>query len=316
MPAPLGRIDYAGDIESLIGIVSESYGLGHVNTWQIIEVGYEDCNIKIDTESGRFLIKLFAKTRPATDVGRYIDILRLIAGTNIRHPELLATKKGNYSVHIDRVSGVVMRYIDGKTFMDLGRSPSQIELHQIVTQAVQINTLDYKPPYVYDSWAIPNIDDLYRRVQEHLSPSDVELVEPVLQAYTSAPAEELPHCFVHGDIIKSNVLKSNDGHIYILDFSVANWYPRIQELAVMSTSLFYKPDGTLTLAETCQMVADEYSKHQLLTDTERKHLPTLALTAAAAELLGAVQEIHIHDNSTQETASWYELGRRTLLQLG
>ncbi len=53
-------------------------------------------------------------------------------------------------------------------------------------------------------------------------------VEQAMARYAEILVDDLPHTFVHGDFTKANVLNGDDGKVYILDFSVANWYPRIQ----------------------------------------------------------------------------------------
>ncbi len=50
--------------------------------------------------------------------------------------------------------------------------------------------------------------------------------------------------------VEGNTIKGDDGKIYIIDFSVANWYPRIQELAVMAANLLHEKNG-LSLNSNC-----------------------------------------------------------------
>jgi Ser/Thr protein kinase RdoA (MazF antagonist) len=126
--------------------------------------------------------------------------------------------------------------------------------------------------------------------------------------YEAAPIKDLPHAFVHGDIIKTNTLKGEDGKIYILDFSVANWYPRVQELAVIVANLLHDKN-TPGLEAQCRLVADEYSDFTSLTVTERKHLPTCALAAIAMEFMGSHQEKYVNGIDNEETEHWLASGR-------
>ena len=60
---PTDRLAYTGDLAPLIERVAEAYGVGTPTCHSVVEVGYEDCNVIIDTEQDRFLAKMFAKTR-------------------------------------------------------------------------------------------------------------------------------------------------------------------------------------------------------------------------------------------------------------
>src|SRR5690606_12517683 len=110
---------------------------------------------------------------------------------------------------------------------------------------------------------------------------------------------------------KANVIKGEDGKIYILDFSVANRYPRIQELAVIVANLLHD-DSETTLEGKCEQVANEYSEFNQLTEQERQHLPAYALAGVAMEFMGAHQEKYINGNDTEETDYWLSLGREGL----
>jgi len=309
--SPTDRLVYTGDLAPLIARIAEAYGVGTPTDYSVIEVGYEDCNVIINTEQGRFLVKMFAKTRTSEEITRYTNVMRKVVEAGVRHPELMFAN--SEVVYTDSgVSLVLMRFIEGKTFFELDRAPDEDERHAILEQAAKINAIDYEPPYLFDSWAIPNINELLERVKQYVEPDDLVLVEQVIAQYNTIPVDELPHCFVHGDFTKTNVLKGDDGNLYILDFSVANSYPRIQELAVIAANLLY--DNKTPLQERCQIVADKYGQLTELTEIERQYLPVYALTGVAMEFLGAHLEKFSNGNDTEETEYWLTLGRNGLRQ--
>lgn len=309
---PTDRLVYTGDLKPLIGGIAEAYGVGVPISHSVVEVGYEDCNVIIETDQDRYLAKMFAKTRKPEEVIRYTDIMQKVVAAGVNHPELIATGSGKI-VHTESgVSLVLMRFIEGKTFFDLDRAPRRSERHTILEQAAKINAIDYEPPYLFDSWAIPNIGNMFERVKQFIEPDDLVLVEQAMAQYNAIPVSELPHAFVHGDFTKTNILRDNDGNIYVLDFSVANRYPRIQELAVIAANLLHDKDDTITLRDRCAQVADEYGQFAELTESERRHLPAYALAGVAMEFMGAHQEKFINGNDTEETDYWLDLGRSGL----
>ncbi|MCL5676115.1 MAG: phosphotransferase, partial [Patescibacteria group bacterium] len=200
----------------------------------------------------------------------------------------------------------------GKNFIELGRVPNTEERKLVVDQAVKINSIDYRPPYLFDSWAIPNIKVMFEKVKKFIQPDDLKMVERVIAQYSEIPVDTLPHCFVHGDFTKANVVMGEDGKIYILDFSVANWYPRIQELSVIVANLLYDKENPTTLQERIDLVLNEYSRLNPLTEEEKKYIYPYALAGVAMEFLGAHQEKYINGNDTEETDFWMNLGRNGL----
>lgn len=311
LQTPADRLNYSGDLTPVVERICEAYGVGQLSASSIVEVGYEDCNVIIETDQAKFVAKMFAKTRTPEDITRYATTMKKVVQAGVHHPELLTTDAGETTYSDSGVTLVLMRFVEGKSFLELDRPPSDEERKTVLEQAAKINSIDSKPPYLFDSWAIPNIHAMLEKVQQYIAPEDLSLVEQAIAGYDAIPTDELPHCFVHGDFTKANVIKGGDGKIYILDFSVANRYPRIQELAVIVANLLHD-DGEETLEQKCERVADEYGEFNPLTDQERNHLPAYALAGVAMEFMGAHQEKYINGNDTEETDYWLSLGREGL----
>lgn len=309
---PTDRLDLAEDLRPVVGRLCTAYGLGSAKSFSIIETGYEDCNVIINSDKGRFLAKMFARTRTPEDIDRYATIMQKVVEAGVNHPKLVATTSGQKVYKDAGISLVLMRFVEGKTFLELDRAPNDDELRAIVEQAAKINSIDHKPPYLLDSWAIPNIETMFERVKHFIEPDDLKLVQQVIEQYEHMPVDDLPHAFVHGDFTKANIVKADNGNLYILDFSVANWYPRIQELAVIVANLMHDKNDTRSLREKCEHVAELYSQFGALTEEERKHLQAYALAGISMELLGGLQEKYINGHDNEETAFWIVTGREGL----
>lgn len=302
---PTDRLDYDGNLTSLVEEASSAFGIGNVKNFHVIEVGYEDCNVVIEADTGKYVAKMFAKTRTTEDIERYATIMQKVVEAGVNHPELLATENNSKVFETRGISTVVMRFIEGKTFYELDRSPDDNELRAVIEQAKIVNSIDYQPIYLFDSWAIPNIRLMLEKVRQFVTPEDLLLAERAVKQYEAIPVDSLPHSLVHGDFTKTNVMKGEDGEIYIFDFSVANWYPRIQDIAVIVANLMHDRTDTLSLQETCDIIISEYGS---LTDDERKYLPAYALAGVAMEFLGAHQEKYINNIDNEENDYWMRLG--------
>ncbi|MGB2786786.1 MAG: phosphotransferase [Candidatus Saccharimonadaceae bacterium] len=309
---PTDRLVYTGDLEPVIDRLCAAYDVGIPASSSVIEVGYEDCNVVVETSQDKYLAKMFAKTRTAEEIERYTTTMQKVVDAGVHHPELLTTSSGEVVYTDSGITLVLMRFIEGKTFFELDQAPDAEERKAVLEQASRVNGIDYKPTYLFDSWAIPNIRAMFDKVRQFVEPDDLKLVEQAMARYEAIPVDDLPHAFVHGDFTKTNVLKGNDGKVYILDFSVANWYPRIQELAVIAANLLHDGSDSSSLEDRCNLVAGEYSRFNALTAEERQHLPDYALAGIAMEFMGAHQEKHINGNDTDETDYWLKLGRAGL----
>jgi len=312
---PLDRLNYSGSLEPVVADLCRAYRIGEPTNFSVIEVGYEDCNVTIQTGTGRYLAKIFSKGRTPENIARYTAIMQKVMEAGVNHPTLLKVNTGNFVYKDDHANGISMvttKFVEGHTFLELDRAPDINELRLVVEQAAKVNMISYHPSYLFDSWAIPNIQSMFGRVREFIQPGDLKLVEHVMSRYVKIPVNSLPHCFVHGDFTKANVVKGDDNNIYILDFSVSNWYPRIQELSVIAANLLHDENDSRSLHDKSGIVANEYSRFNPLTSEEQKHLYTYTLAGVAMEFMGSHQERYINGNDTSETEYWFNLGREEL----
>lgn len=312
---PADRLKYTGDLDPVINRLCEAYKVGNSINFSVIGIGYEDCNVFIETSEGKYVAKIFSQERNQEAITRYSVIMEKAVEAGVNHPQLLKTGTGEIVFsdnQADGISMVLMRFVAGSTFLELDRAPNPDERQAVIEQAVKVNQINYQPSYLFDSWAIPNIKVMFERVREYIESNDVKLIEQAISLYSKIPIDKLPHCFVHGDFTKANVLKGDDGKIYILDFSVSNWYPRIQELAVIAANLLHDESISISLRDRIEVVLAAYEILNPLTSEEKQYLYAYALAGVAMEFMGAHQEKFIKGNATEETEYWLNLGRSGL----
>jgi Ser/Thr protein kinase RdoA (MazF antagonist) len=311
MSEVLKRLSYRGNLKPVFERVAEAYKLGDVANYRVIEVGYEDCNVKLDAGRGKFLVKIFAKSRSGSEITRYSEILRVATDQGVRMPHLIRSAIGDVYKDETGLEMVLLQYIAGKTFYELSRAPSHEELDKVLEQAARINGLKLRPTPLFDSWSVQNLEGIYEKIHHTLDRADLQLVDEARRRFRSVPLPALPHAFVHGDITKANTILSNDGKVYIIDFAVANWYPRIQELAVIGANLMHEVSTGHRPREVATKLVEAYQKHNALTSEEERHLPQYLIGAIAMEFLGG-SSMKLQYGQSDETKYWIELGRKSL----
>lgn len=305
------RIGYSGDVSIVLKQVCRDYDVGVYKSHKLITTGYEDFNLILQTDEGRFLVKIFALFRDLAECERYVNVMLRVIAAKITHPNIYESVQGY--LYQGQVNGAsiqlcVMQYVQGQTYFELGTTPTLGEAKQIVKEIVKINSMDYKPLFVYDSWAIPNLLTKFNKVKSYLNSENRELVQPIIEQFKNFDFTKLPHCFVHGDVITTNVLKGKDSAIYILDFACSNYYPRIQELAVFVGLSLFDPKNPQSFSQYYKIVLEEYQKNIKLTSAELEALPFYIKLAHTMEFLGATLDWKLHFNSSPENMSALKVG--------
>ncbi|MCH7951414.1 phosphotransferase [Patescibacteria group bacterium] len=309
------RIGYEGELEKVVGKVAEDFSLGEYLRYRVIESGYEDLNVVITTDNGKYFIKMLATFRDNKGCKRYVDIMHTALEAGVSHPRLLRSSKGY--LYVNNFDGteirlVVMEHIDGKTLYDSREKVSFEDARFLVQQAALINKINLQVPFVYDSWAVVNFLKEWKENKEAFPENDKVLIGPLFNKFSKLDVKFLPTAFVHGDIIRTNVMRDENGELYILDFSVANNYPRIQELAVLLCNLLYDDKNPGDFMGYYELALDEYKKRNELTKLEVKSLPLYLKAAHAMHIIGAGKEKYKEDNKSEENEYWLSQGRKGL----
>ncbi|MDT7783526.1 MAG: Phosphotransferase enzyme family [Pseudonocardiales bacterium] len=321
LAGPAARI--RTDLPALLTHVADAFALGDVGQWSVLTTGYEDCNVDLTTAAARVVVKVFAPDRGAGIAARTAGLITAARAVGVRHPRLHRDTHGAL-VHSYRGHQVlVMDFVPGHTIYDLGRAPSVGELAGIVEQAVAIHTIDAHLEFVFDPWAITNLVPLAGQLRDVLDTEQVRLVGQALEEAAGVDRAVLPVALIHADLTKVNVLIGQDGAVTVLDFAVANRFPRVQELAVVAANLTHGapeplPARVEPLPARVETIAAVYSAaaEVPLSTVERVALRAFARAAAAMELLGALAEWHHHGNRGSETEYLIGLGLAGLRDYG
>jgi Ser/Thr protein kinase RdoA (MazF antagonist) len=309
-PIYVARAGFTGDGGQLINDIANVYSLGPILNAKVLEIGYEDCNILLETNKRKFNAKIFAKFRSPAQIERYVSIMQVAIEGGVHHPYLNRTRDGkNVFVHSSGASMVLLDFIDGLTYFDTKTIPTDKELLLIMQETVKINALPIRPEFLFDAWAVPNIHKMYGLVHKYLNVEDVNLVEFAIERYNKINISKLPTCFTHSDIYSSNVIKDNKGKIWIIDFAVANVYPRVQELSVIAAMLLHG-NKYKNLQSQIKTTVDAYlSRGGKLNDYENFIIFDYSLAVLAMVIIGSYKTKYVDKFKPPEETYIFNLGR-------
>ena len=312
------RIGFNGDLKEISKIICRDFNLGKFIDCKIILIGYEDFNFSLKTTNDRFFVKVFSNKRTLDDCKRNVDIVVKSIEAGISVPKLYKSEQGYLHILNSNQSTLrlcVMDFIDGKDFFTSKATITQQDILSLAHQACLINSINIKPPKIYDSWAITNFPLEFKKKSQYLEEEYLELIKPLFEEFQKLKIETLPHCFVHGDILRTNTLKDKNNKIWIVDFSVSNYCPRIQELAVLASDILFNKDNKEESEQNLKDALEEYQKTIRLTPRELESLPDYIKLAHVMHVLRATYEKKVNDNNTEENEYFLSIGKSGLRQM-
>ncbi|MDR0978946.1 MAG: phosphotransferase, partial [Lachnospiraceae bacterium] len=235
------RIDKIENIDILSSEICKEYNLGEFINTTVIETGYEDFNAILETMVGKYFVKVFTNSRDDKEVKEVIDRINVPVMNNIPAPKIYKNSQNNLlsilKIGNSRFRVALMEYIDGQNFFELQQKPTDEELSQIVDIATRLSKIDYKPQFIYDSWAITGFCLEFEKKRDYLDNEYIGLLEPIYEKVKQIDYELLPKAYVHGDMMSTNIMKDAKGKLWVIDFSVSNYTTRLNEIAVICHDL-------------------------------------------------------------------------------
>ena len=312
--SPYERINNITEIEFISKKICSDYKLGEFTSFELIEIGYEDFNYILKSSSSKYFVKIFNTDRDETTCIRLINILVKSIENGIPVPKLLKQNdKYIYEIKINDtlLRLFVMNYIDGKNFWELNRNLNELELEQVAKIAHKINSVDYSiNETFYDEWTVTNLKEEYIKKKHCLTYKDNLKISRIVDEFDLIDFNKMKHVYIHGDIIKSNLILDKNNKIYIVDFSAFNYLPRIVEISALLLGLCLADDKTSTI-EKMNLFLKYYNKYNVLYDNEIKELP-LILKALASMYIIQTSYIKATLGDYVENDYWFEQGQKYL----
>ncbi|MBR2289951.1 MAG: phosphotransferase [Clostridia bacterium] len=308
------RINLNTDLSNISRQICKQYELGEYISDTIITVGYEDFNYILKTSTGKYCVKVFNRERTNQDCKNYIDRIELASTLSINTPKLhKADDKGEYDIEFDNVKYrlCVFDYIDGESFYDLEIIPNEDEIKEIIRQMAVIHKATLKSDFIYDKWAIINYEQEMKDKDQYLNEEDKKKLQELLDSFKKVDMDRLPKAFVHGDIISTNVMKDKNNKLWIIDFAVSNYLPRVIDLAVSACNLCLDADSKENTARKTKMILDEYQKYNKLTNYEKEQFPIFFDIANAMGVL-QISYLATLGETSEEGKFWYNESKQGL----
>lgn len=305
------RIYNVTDIKLLAEKICEQYKLGKLIEQEHIAIGYEDFNMLINTNTGKYFVKILNKSRLKSEQNRLVSIIEKAVVANVRVPKIYKVNGESIfelKINSNILNIIVMDYIDGINMLLLNRDFNESEICSVAQEMAKIDNIDFQVEPYYDEWTITNFETEYNKKINKIENKDKELVTKAYEEIKCLDFTKLKMSYIHGDIIKSNLILDTNNQVWVIDFSVLNYLPRIIELAVAMFGICLTDNRATTIANI-NLLINEYNKYNKLDDYEIQNLPIIFNAISAMNVL-QTSFIKNTDETFEENEHWLLEGRK------
>lgn len=312
------RIGKEIDIEALSKEICINYKLGEYKRHKLILVGIDDLSYFLDTLKGRYVVKIINYEKTDEDIREFITKSNVITNSNIKAPKLIAHNR-QYLYECDikemQIRLVVMEYIDGKDLYSIDKQVTKQDIDKLVDILTSLHQIKEKiENKEYDEYCFMKIKEDYQKTKDILPNSIKTQVEEMIKEFDKIELDKLPKCFIHGDLISSNIMKDKNEDLWVIDFYQSGNGVRILDIVKVLNSVIDNYKYEENTEELEQYFIEEYNKKMPLTSHELEVLPTLRkIDVCTGIMMETFDALEGRDN--EENQYWLENDKRIFKRL-
>ena len=260
------------DLNDILNIIISDYKFAEIKSYKVIETGYEDFNVYLETLNNKYVVKFFSNERTIDNINHYIKIVDLIAKQDyLNIPKVYKNKNGNLEemdFNGNKIYCFVMEYINGNTIYELNKNIDLKAIIKIVFDILKyncvnkelkdyLNSSDAKKFKQYDMWSYENFLEEYNDKKKYLNAEDNELIKPIVSYYSdminrykkydekfkNQPVMP-PYMSAHNDFISTNIILKDNTEPFYIDFSVSSVALNFVDIAIFGCDTVLKKDIT------------------------------------------------------------------------
>lgn len=272
-----------------------------INSYEPIFEGYEDVNIILNSDNGKYVLKIFATFRSEKNIHDYIKVIHEATNLGVQTLELVQSKSGEDYFFYENTYAIITKYFNGNNFVKI--PPTLEEMLEVTRSLAKLNTLNFDIDETYDSWGNNNLVSEYNNTIVKDNKVKKDLL-PIVKYLENLDTYKFSKGVIHGDMQRKHVLKNND-KLCIIDYGCMRNDLKVYDLSTFLAWFCLGEDNWNKREGIFNKVIYEYTKINLLSEKEIKSIKPL-ITASYAAYYLKTQELIEQGDSCKETLDWHD----------
>lgn len=312
------RIGQEIDIEKLSKNICLSYQLGQYIKYELIFVGVDDLSYYLHTSKGKYLVKIMNKEKTTQDINRFIQKNIIINKNCVYTPKIILHNYEavfTYYINDVEINLIAMECIDGKDLYSINEVVRKEDIDKLINIIVPFHQMKEKIEIDdYDEYCFMKIKYDYEKTREYLPQNIRVQIEEAIKEFDKIDLEKLSKCFIHGDLISTNIMKDKSNDLWLIDFYQSGNGIRILDIVKILNSVIYNYQYDNQTDELEKYFLNKYIKEMPLSEYELEILPTIRKIDA---ITGIMMETYdkVKGKDSTENQYWLKNDMRIIKKL-
>lgn len=273
------RIGKVINIKKLSCIVCDLYELNEYKSYRIIKIGCDDFSFYLETRTGQYVVKILHRRKNSQDIKKFEDTYNIFMKNKIKCPHLLKNRNEEYISKLQfggiNINLCLLEYINGKDLYSMNKKITNSDIDKLVDILVSIHNIKDNYKIEYDRYSFMKLKEVFEKHKSILSKKMSTDVANFLKEYAKVDFNKLPVCFIHADLGRSNIIKSKNNELFVIDFIQSGTGIRLLDIVIIINRCIFNYNYVNYSKKMEKYFLKKYQQYIKLTEYELEVLSIL-----------------------------------------
>ena len=280
-----------------LNLFLSKYNIDKINEFSGIKGGTSNSNYLLTADNKKFILTIFEERTNQENLPFYFDLMNHLNAHDIKCPEVIKDKQGNFSNSIKQKHAVITSFLTGSSLEKIKPihcSNLGLTIAKMHNASEKLN-IKRENELGFDKLGI--IIEKLKTYKKHIDDEKLKFIEDEFLFLSREINKDLPSGIIHADLFPDNIFFEENNLTGIIDFyfSCNDFYA--YEIAICLNAWCFEDSNNEFNPTKAKYLLGSYNQERKFSNEEVEALPLLARASALRYLLTRLLDFYSHEDS-------------------
>ena len=280
-----------------LNVFLSNYNIDNINEFSGIKGGTSNSNYLLTADNKKFILTIFEERTNQENLPFYFDLMNHLNAHDIKCPEVIKDKQGNFSNSIKQKHAVITSFLTGSSLEKIKPihcSNLGLTIAKMHNASEKLN-IKRENELGFDKLGI--IIENLKTYKKHIDDEKLKFIEDEFLFLSREISKDLPSGIIHADLFPDNIFFEENNLTGIIDFyfSCNDFYA--YEIAICLNAWCFEDSNNEFNPTKAKYLLGSYNQERKFSNEEVEALPLLARASALRYLLTRLLDFYSHEDS-------------------
>ena len=280
-----------------LNLFLSKYNIDKINEFSGIKGGTSNSNYLLTADNKKFILTIFEERTNQENLPFYFDLMNHLNAHDIKCPEVIKDKQGNFSNSIKQKHAAITSFLTGSSLEKIKPihcSNLGLTIAKMHNASEKLN-IKRENELGFDKLGI--IIEKLKTYKKHIDDEKLKFIEDEFLFLSREINKDLPSGIIHADLFPDNIFFEENNLTGIIDFyfSCNDFYA--YEIAICLNAWCFEDSNNEFNPTKAKYLLGSYNQERKFSNEEVEALPLLARASALRYLLTRLLDFYSHEDS-------------------